>query len=1132
MPALHVKLARKAMTCFILLAFLVSGNVPPLDYASAQEALLLPSPTARLELSPVFTPPLLKGIRVYPNDPFRLDFILDNGEAADSAQAATADSARLIRYFLAALTVPEKDIWVNLSPFEQDRIVPEAFGHTEMGRDLLAQDYILKQITASVIYPENKVGQEFWAKVYAEAMKRYGTTDVPVDTFNKVWILPERATVYENRNAAFVIDSHLKVMLEEDYLALEASLNDPVVSGDAGRPGPASATNKLGSDIVREVVIPILEKEVNEGKNFALLRQVYHSLILATWYKRKVKAGILGEAYIAQKKTAGIEIDDWNEKEAIWQQYVEAFKTGAYNLIKEEYDPGTQSVIPRKYFSGGFIADAAVMDQVMAYTDRVPGDAAMKGKALVIDTRLAPFDAAMSNQNKNQRPWDEETIRPEINRLISTSSRPKQLRYVQITTEQVPDITGWLFSPEILPSAPLLKQIIFNIYTQSTSGDKKVAEGWLSLLAQKWNLNPEILNRLLTWFKQNRTFATEVAEPNLYQFMQAYVTGYQQTPELRKSFIYNLPSNLSGDAQLALATENMNRMARLSTSEFSGTKVILKAPIEGTPYFIGFQYGLAESTHGLYLALGRERQAHDPLNGTFFRIGLDTQDGALRVIMMQGLAGAEKEINEVFPNTVGLHPGVALLYVAAALAEQGHLRYTEAGLETAAREPFQRLSGIRPEFIPTLRNGTPSIGMVERSTLEKASPTNGSVIFDRLKKDGLMKGGNSHGYIRANVRTVNDWLQKNFPLEINAILSVMRPDPVQLMINYARFGLRKSTSFDRWQETEYLTQELIPERIKRGDVKSKAIVSMTDAFRNLKPIVVKYMNTEDELQRTELTDVNLPPENDRAMSGEKPVNLFSGELKGRVFYEQAGQYRVAKVVKSSELKAQDRRDFAKALLDMSRKPGVTIGGKVLSVSHLAMGVAQNAVQEEIYAAVDEETSAVLALQVVEKTSAGNATMRLWISADARINFIANQILAYSIQDLLSQGVGAVNASGVSYTRRVREAGLLDGVNDIPQMQTFLANNARGAVDALRAATGNPSAQAMLARIDAAQMTAPGGIDFNPDKIALETKNSGEAITFNIDPAQLARVQQAAGLAPVIVNVVPLASLSQFLGASQ
>ena len=262
--------------------FLTLTLVCPPSHA---QGVQLPAPGTRLALSDTFAPPLLKGIKVYRNDPFRFDFILDKGDAPLTDEQVKVDSTRLIKYFLASLTVPEKDLWVNLSPYEQDRIVPEAFGQTEMGRDLLAQDYILKQITASVIYPEEKIGKEFWDKVYAEALKRYGTTDVPVDTFNKVWIMPETATVYENKDAAFVVESKLKVMLEEDYLALEKNADVKIQT--------TSGTNKFGSEIIREVVLPILKKEVNEGKNFAPLRQVYNSLILATWYKRKVKDSIM-----------------------------------------------------------------------------------------------------------------------------------------------------------------------------------------------------------------------------------------------------------------------------------------------------------------------------------------------------------------------------------------------------------------------------------------------------------------------------------------------------------------------------------------------------------------------------------------------------------------------------------------------------------------------------------------------------------------------------------------------------------------------------------------------------------------------------------------------------------------------
>jgi transketolase len=381
-------IGRRVVAFFVLAAFLLSSGISPVGYAHAQEVLQLSQPGMRVDLSPAFAPPLLKGVKVYFNDPFRLDFILDKGDSHAPVDQLKSDSTRLIKYFLASLTVPEKDLWVNLSPYEKDRIVPDAFGVTEMGRDLLAQDYMLKQITASVLYPEEAIGKEFWSKVYAEAQKRFGVTDIPVDTFNKVWIVPEKAVVYENKDSAYVVESRLEVLLEEDYLALEKGA--PVKGVD----DEARESNKLGAEIIREVVIPILEKEVNEGKNFAQLRQVYHSLILAIWFKDKIKESIFGKAYIDQDKVAGVDVEDKAAKEKIWGQYVEAFKKGAYNYIKEEVDPVTQQIIPKKYFSGG-----AGMNRTRAVLSKVHDRGLLpegvSESAMVINTQL---DSLMTDQ--------------------------------------------------------------------------------------------------------------------------------------------------------------------------------------------------------------------------------------------------------------------------------------------------------------------------------------------------------------------------------------------------------------------------------------------------------------------------------------------------------------------------------------------------------------------------------------------------------------------------------------------------------------------------------------------------------------------------------------------------------------
>jgi len=345
----------------IIIAFL-ANCLGPIPDARA-DGFILPAPGQMVALSPAFSPTVLKGIKLDPKNPFRFHFFIDRGDSSLSQGELKQESAKLIKYFLASLTIPEKDLWVNLSPYEKDRIVPREFGQTEMGRDLLAQDYLLKQITASLIYPESQLGKEFWAKVYAQAQAKYGTTNIPINTFNKVWIVPEKAVVYENAGVAFVLENHLKVMLEQDYLSMEKH-NLPCTVRYRVR-GSSKDINAIGSQIVRQIVLPALTKEVNEGKNFSQLRQVFYSLILATWYKKKIKDSILNKVYSNRNRIGGVNVSA-GDKDKIYQEYLKAFKKGVYNYIKEEPDQITGQTIPRKYFSGGMLLN---MDEAMVTID-------------------------------------------------------------------------------------------------------------------------------------------------------------------------------------------------------------------------------------------------------------------------------------------------------------------------------------------------------------------------------------------------------------------------------------------------------------------------------------------------------------------------------------------------------------------------------------------------------------------------------------------------------------------------------------------------------------------------------------------------------------------------------------------
>jgi len=342
----------KLLSFFICLTFSSSLIILP-PSVQAQSAINLPVPGTMVYMSPEFVSPFLKGITIHPENPFQFDFIVDAGHSGLKGDNLKEESTKLIKYFLATLTTPEDDLWVNLSPYEGDRIIPEEFGKTEMGRDLLAQDYLLKQLTASLLYPEEDLGKEFWDKVYEKANSLYGTSEMPVNTFNKVWIVPEKAVVYEHKNTVIVIDSHLKVLLEEDYLATSKNLNNGDIGTDQLEQKDIEALGNASSSVIKEVIIPEIEKEVNEGKNFALLRQIYQSMILATWYKKKLQSSPLNQLYVDKRKVAGVDVEDKDIKQKIYNQYIDAFRKGVYDYIKEDYDEASQEIIRRKYFSGG-----------------------------------------------------------------------------------------------------------------------------------------------------------------------------------------------------------------------------------------------------------------------------------------------------------------------------------------------------------------------------------------------------------------------------------------------------------------------------------------------------------------------------------------------------------------------------------------------------------------------------------------------------------------------------------------------------------------------------------------------------------------------------------------------------------
>ena len=300
---------RKSIFWLVLISFVSNIALP---YGAQAQTLNLPAPTQLLSTSQHYSFPVLRGLKLDPKNPLNIQFIIDPGS---QKTVDKNDAGLLVKYFLAALTIPKENLWVNLSPYEANRIIPDALSQTELGEDMLGQDYLLKQLASSMTYPETTAGKAYWNDSNNN------------QSLNKVWISAGKAQVYEGKNVVLITKSSLKASLEQD--------------------NPAFKQN----------ILPMVEAEVNTGKNFAQLRQIYNAVILGLWFKTKFKDSFY-KSYLNKETTNGIATADKASQDKVYALYCQAFKKGVYNYVKSErvgandYSP-VKKIVKRSYFSGG-----------------------------------------------------------------------------------------------------------------------------------------------------------------------------------------------------------------------------------------------------------------------------------------------------------------------------------------------------------------------------------------------------------------------------------------------------------------------------------------------------------------------------------------------------------------------------------------------------------------------------------------------------------------------------------------------------------------------------------------------------------------------------------------------------------
>ncbi|MBF0387878.1 MAG: hypothetical protein HQL20_08495 [Candidatus Omnitrophica bacterium] len=112
MTNLKDKFMFRVMVGWIICSFFGTVVLPQGAYA---QVLNLPSPGVMVAPSAVTVPVLMKGLRVHPDNPLLFDFIMDAGQSglALDSTAFRDESQKLVKYFLASLTIKEDDQWVT-----------------------------------------------------------------------------------------------------------------------------------------------------------------------------------------------------------------------------------------------------------------------------------------------------------------------------------------------------------------------------------------------------------------------------------------------------------------------------------------------------------------------------------------------------------------------------------------------------------------------------------------------------------------------------------------------------------------------------------------------------------------------------------------------------------------------------------------------------------------------------------------------------------------------------------------------------------------------------------------------------------------------------------------------------------
>ncbi len=208
----------------------------------------------------------LVGIKEDPDFGLRFVFKESSGESKqlnmDSKHVISFLKNGPVKFFLIALSLPNSQMWVNLSPnLDETDVLGRQLGKTDLGRMFLFYDLMLKK-------DAQRFMEELQCKSSAIDKMLAGLSDISV----RFWIVPGRGLAAGG----------------DDFIILKSASLSVDVEVEGGSP----MVRKNLESLIREKVLPKLIDRVNNAKEYLGLRVIHRSIVLAQWYKIHKKNGV------------------------------------------------------------------------------------------------------------------------------------------------------------------------------------------------------------------------------------------------------------------------------------------------------------------------------------------------------------------------------------------------------------------------------------------------------------------------------------------------------------------------------------------------------------------------------------------------------------------------------------------------------------------------------------------------------------------------------------------------------------------------------------------------------------------------------------------------------------------------